>query len=118
MCPRLAPLPLVAALPEIYSIIVEVGNFWLSRCVLTSSYRVLVAMRTSPKYFTTNIEGARPIVFHYGSFLEETHSTFAVRRYRFSLPNYAPGYIGGALESVFPYICSESCVIAFVSVSE
>ena len=81
-------------------------------------YGVLVAMWTSSENLTSNIEGFWPIVFHYSGLLEEAHSTFAVRRYCFPLPNYAPGYIRGALEPVFPYICSEGCVIAFVSVSE
>ena len=118
LCPRLAPLPPpVAVLPEIYSIIVEVGNFWLFCCVLTPSYRVLVAMWTSSENLTTNIESARPIVFHYSGLLKEAHSTFAVRGYWFPLPNYAPGYVGGALEPVFPHICSKSCVIGFVSVA-
>merc|ERR1711860_373174 len=102
--PRLAPLPpSVAVLPEIYSIIVEVENFWLFCCVLTPSYRVLVAMWTTSKNLTSNIESTRPIVFHNSGFLKEAHSTFAVGRYWFSLPNYTPGYIGGALEPVFPH---------------
>ena len=75
-------------------------------------------MWTSSENLTSNIESARPIIFHYSGLLKEAHSTFAVRRYWFPLPNYTPSYVGGALEPVFPHICSKSCVIGFVSVAE
>ena len=81
-------------------------------------YGVLVAMWTSSENLTTNIEGSRPIVFHYGGLLEEAYTTFAVRRYWFPLPNYAPSYVGGALEPIFPHIRSKSCVVGFIFVSE
>ena len=69
MFPRLAPLPPpVAVLPEIYSIIVEISGFFCF--TLTPSYGVLVAMRTTSVNLSSNIESARPIVFHYSGFFK------------------------------------------------